>query len=41
MIRILNNVIVEYVKINPIKKEIWLNYFHDPWSKQAEILIQQ
>jgi hypothetical protein len=41
MIIILNNDIVEHVKINAIKKEIWLNYFQDLWIKHSEILIQQ
>jgi hypothetical protein len=41
MIRILNNDIVEHVKINPIKEQTWLNYFQDLWSRQSEILIQQ
>jgi hypothetical protein len=33
MTGILNNDIVEHFKINPIKKETWLNYFQDLSSR--------
>jgi hypothetical protein len=29
---------VEHAKLNSIKLEPWLDYFHDLWSKQSETL---
>jgi hypothetical protein len=40
MIRIPNNGTVEHVKINPIKRGTWLNYFQDLWSKESEIFCR-
>jgi hypothetical protein len=41
IIRMLKNDTREQVKINPIKKEPWLQYFQDLWTQKEDIFIDQ